>query len=175
MKRLIRWNLLVILLLPLATSTFGANKKNLQYFIEKEAIENTVNELFLSTDNRNWPGVLEVFANQVWFDMSSLTQNPPSTIPATQIVKAWEEGLKKLNAIHHQTGNYQVTINGNEADVFCYGTASHYLPNKTNRNTRVFVGSYNFHLIKTGEKWEIDKFKFNFKYMEGNPNLEANL
>jgi hypothetical protein len=43
------------------------------------------------------------------------------------------------------------------------GIASHYLPNKTNQNTRIFVGSYDFHLIKNGEDWQIYKFKFNFE------------
>jgi hypothetical protein len=97
----------------------------------------------------------------------------PVTMTPGDIVAAWDKGLKPLKAIHHQTGNYLVTVNQNEAEVFCYGTASHYLPNKTNRNTRVFVGSYNFHLTKSDEDWLIDQFKFNLKYIDGNPNLEA--
>jgi hypothetical protein len=51
------------------------------------------------------------------------------------------------------------------------GLKSFYLPNKTNQNTRIFVGSYDFHLIKNGENWQIDKFKYNLKYIDGNPNL----
>jgi hypothetical protein len=47
------------------------------------------------------------------------------------------------------------------------------LPNKTNQNTRIFVGSYDFHLIKADENWQIDRFKFNLKYMDGNLKLEA--
>ena len=97
----------------------------------------------------------------------------PVTLTAQQIVAAWDKGLKPLKAIHHQSGNFIVDTTQNEADVFCYGIASHYLPNKTNQNTRVFVGSYNFHLIKNGATWQIDQFKFNLKYIDGNPNLEG--
>lgn len=62
-------------------------------------------------------------------------------------------------------------------DALCYGIASHYLPNKSNDNTRVFVGSYDFHLTRESGSWTIDKFQFNLKYIDGNPNLEeaANL
>ena len=91
------------------------------------------------------------------------------------IVNAWDKGLKALKAIHHQAGNYVVTISGNEADVFCYGIATHYLPNRTNHNVRTFVGGYDFHLLKVNKVWHINKFKYNLKYIDGNPDLEANL
>jgi hypothetical protein len=62
---------------------------------------------------------------------------------------------------------------GNEAELFCYGIALHYLPNPTNRNTRTFVGSYDFHLLRTHGAWKIDRFKFNLKFIDGNKDLEA--
>ena len=105
--------------------------------------------------------------------MTSMVGGEPVTLTPLEIVTSWEKGLKPLKAIHHQAGNYIVNANQNEAEVFCYGIASHYLPNKSNQNTRIFVGSYDFHLIKNGENWQIDKFKFNLKYIDGNPNLEG--
>ena len=61
------------------------------------------------------------------------------TLTPQQIVTSWEKGLKPLKAIHHQTGNYIISINQNEAEVFCYGTASHYLPNKIPQIGRAHV------------------------------------
>jgi len=87
-------------------------------------------------------------------------------------VDSWDKGLKPLKAVHHQAGNYIVTVSGDQADAFCYGIASHYLPTKSGRNTRTFVGSYDFHLIKNDGVWWIDRFKFNLKYLDGNPDLE---
>lgn len=148
---------------------YDANKR----LVEKDAVKSTVEKLFISTDNRDWPAVKDVFADSVLFDMTSLAGGKPTTLSSQDIVDAWDKGLKALKAIHHQTGNYRISIHDNEADVFCYGIAFHYLPNKTNRNTRTFVGSYDFHLTKTNGRWKIDQFKFNLKFIDGNLKLES--
>ena len=63
--------------------------------------------------------------------MTSMAGGEPATMTPRQIVDGWETGLKGLKAIHHQVGNYVVTIKRNEAAVFCYGIALHYLPTRT--------------------------------------------
>jgi len=65
-----------------------------------------------------------------------------------------------------------VGIYGKVADVACYGIAYHYLPNRSNRNTSIFVGSYEMHLILTDGKWKIGAFRYVSKFVEGNPDLE---
>lgn len=140
---------------------------------QDQAVFDAINELFLQTDERNWPAVRSVFAPRVRFDMSSLTGQPASELTAEEITAAWEKGLKPLAAIHHQTGNYRIRVEGDRAEAFCYGTATHYLPTRSGRNVRSFVGSYDFVLDRLDGKWKISAFKFNFKYMDGNPNLEA--
>ena len=141
--------------------------------VEKDKIIEVINRLFISTDNRDWSEVKNCFSSEVLFDMTSIAGGEPATLTSQQIVDAWDQGLKALKSIHHQAGNYMVNINQGQAEAFCYGIASHYLPNKTNQNTRLFVGSYNFHLTKEVQSWRIDQFKFNLKYIDGNPNLEA--
>lgn len=140
--------------------------------IEKGRVIETVNRLFINTDNRDWPKVKALFAPRVLFDMTSLAGGQPATISPQEIVDGWDKGLKALKAIHHQAGNYLVDAKNNEATAFCYGVAWHYLPNKTGRNTRTFVGSYDFHLVKQDGEWIIDQFKFNLKFIDGNPALE---
>ena len=141
--------------------------------IEKERVIDTVNRLFINTDNRDWTRVKALFALRVLFDMTSLAGGQPATISPQEIVDGWDKGLKALKAIHHQAGNYLVDIKDNEATAFCYGVAWHYLPNRTNRNTRTFVGSYDFHLVKQDGEWKIDRFKFNLKFIDGNKDLEG--
>jgi hypothetical protein len=140
--------------------------------VEKDRVIETVNQLFIGTDQRDWEKVKNLFAPSVRFDMTSLAGGNPVTLTPQQIVDAWEKGLKPLKAVHHQAGNTIVTVAGNEADAFCYGIASHYLPTKSGRNTRTFVGSYDVHLMKKDGVWWIDGFKFNLKYVDGNPDLE---
>lgn len=140
--------------------------------LEKDQAIDTVNRLFIYTDKRDWQKVKLLFTPSVFFDMTSVAGGQPSIITPQEIVEGWDKGLKPLKAIHHQSGNFLVDIMANEATVFCYGVAWHYLPNKTNRNTRTFVGSYDIHLMKQDGEWKIDRFKFNLKFIDGNQELE---
>ncbi len=139
----------------------------------KDRIIDTVNRLFINTDKRDWTEVKALFASRVLFDMTSLAGGEPVVITPQEIVDGWDKGLKPLTAIHHQTGNYLVDIQVNGATAFCYGVAWHYLPNKTNRNTRTFVGSYDIHLQEDEGGWKIDRFRFNLKFIDGNKDLET--
>jgi len=142
---------------------------------DKDAIIETINQLFIGTDQKDWERVTGLFAPSVLFDMTSLTGGSPVTMTPRQIVEGWDNGLKTLKAVHHQSGNFIVTLNGNQADAFCYATATHYLPTKSGRNVRTFVGSYDFHLEKKDGVWWINKFKFNLKYIDGNKELEKDV
>lgn len=142
---------------------------------EKEKIVDRANRLFISTDNKDWQGVTECFTDSVLLDMTSLVGGDPALVASKSIIDAWDKGLSALKSVHHQSGNFLVEINNDEADLFCYAIATHYLPNRTTKNTRTFVGSYDMHLIKKDDDWKINKFKFNLKYIDGNLELEKDL
>lgn len=144
----------------------------LETIIDQTRIIETINRLFVGTDNRDWVLVKSCFTPHVLFDMTSMDAGKPKHLTPEDIVTAWDIGLKPLKAIHHQAGNYLVDVNGTKAEAFCYAIASHYLPNKSNKNTRTFVGSYEFTLLKDGGRWRISTFKFNLKFIDGNPDLE---
>lgn len=135
-------------------------------------IVETINRLFIDTDNRDWAAVRKCFAPRVLFDMSSLGGGEAMYLTPDEITAAWDAGLKPLKVVHHQTGNHIVRVAGDTADAFCYGIAIHYLPNPENKNTRTFVGSYDFSLVKGAGGWTIAAFRFNLKYVDGNVNLE---
>jgi hypothetical protein len=139
---------------------------------DRQAVEDACTDLFLLTDSRDWAGVEACFAPEVHFDMTSLSGGQPVTLSPQQIAAAWKQGLELLEAVHHQAGNFRITVRGGEADAFCYGIAYHYRQTASGRNTRVFVGSYEFHLRRDGERWAIDRFRFNAKFVEGNLELE---
>ena len=133
--------------------------------IEKQNVVEVVTRLFNSTDQKDWEAVKEVFAGEVHFDMTSLAGGDPVTLTPQQIVDAWDEGLKEVETLHHQTGNHMVTLDGDRAEVFCYGTATHYRPENDKKVTS-FVGSYDFELTEQGGEWKIDLFRFNCKYVD---------
>jgi hypothetical protein len=142
-----------------------------QTLLVKDRIIDVLNTLFISTDNGDWAAVRGCFAPTVHFDMSSMPGGEERQISPDQITAGWEEGLGSLQAVHHQVGNYQIEVGKDDVTAFCYGIANHYKKNASGRNTRTFVGSYDFHLIHDGVSWKIDSFRFNLKYMDGNLDL----
>ncbi len=135
--------------------------------------ESTVTQLFVATDEQNWPDVQQAFANKVLLDYSSMSGNPSSTLSPNEIITAWKSLLPGFDFTHHQIGNIIVDENQHTASLFCYGTASHYLDNE-GENLWLVVGTYDFKLKKTEDgNWEITSMKFNFKFQDGNKNLPA--
>ncbi|UTW64758.1 nuclear transport factor 2 family protein [bacterium SCSIO 12741] len=132
--------------------------------------QETVIELFVSTDEQQWDQVKAVFDSKVLLDYSSMTGSPATSMTPDEIVDAWKGLLPGFDHTHHQLGNFQMTLSNNQAQVFCYGTASHYLENESGKLWWV-VGSYNFDLVKEDETWKIAGMKFNFKYQDGNTQL----
>lgn len=135
-------------------------------------IVEAITTLFVATDEKDWGAVRACFADQVLFDMSSLSGSPASVVPADTIVDGWRQGLEPIEALHHQAGNFRVAVDGNEADAFCYGIAYHYRPNVSGKNTRVFVGTYDFHLVCAWGRWRIERMRFQVKFVDGNLELE---
>jgi hypothetical protein len=142
-------------------------------FTEREQVVELINRLFYYTDHRDWNNLInEVFAEKVLLDMVSLGAKQAELLTPVQICKMWEEGFKGLDAIHHQAGNYIISIKGKSADVKAYAIATHYKKDATKGAIREFIGSYGFHLVKGETGWRIDKFRYNLKYMVGNADLK---
>ncbi len=142
--------------------------------LDRQAVVDTIVRLFVGTDERDWPAVEKCFADPVRFDMTSMTGGEPQDLSPGRIVSGWEEGLRSLEAIHHQAGNFQVSVAGDEATASCYAIATHYRRVASGRNTRTFVGTYEFHLVRDRRGgFVIDLFRFRLKYVDGNPGLHA--
>jgi hypothetical protein len=105
--------------------------------------------------------------------MTSLAGGAPVELTPRQITESWAAGLAPIEAVHHQIGNLSVRVRGSEAAASCYGIAYHYRKTRSGRNTRVFVGSYDFRLRQRAGAWTIDTFRFNAKFIDGNRDLES--
>ncbi len=145
----------------------------LRRLLEKEAVISTINRLFRSVDEKDWTGAEACFAPNVLLDLTSLDGGEPESTSGAAIVDGWREGLAHLQASHHQAGNYEVEVHGDDASASCYGIAYHYLPNDTGRNTRTYVGTYDLGLRKQGGSWRVNLLRYNLKFMDGNLDLEG--
>jgi hypothetical protein len=93
-----------------------------------------------------------------------------------EIAAAWAEGLKHIEHLHHQVGNFQTTLAGAEAKVRCYGIAYHHRAKiAAPVKTRTFVGTYDFNLTNASGAWRISLMKFNLKFMDGNLELDKSV
>ncbi len=142
-------------------------------FSVREQIIEIVNKLFVYTDNRQWQNLLnEVFTGSVLFDMSSAGGGEPLTISAKEVCDKWEKGFEEIDAVHHQAGNYLVTLNAAEAAVHVYAIAIHFKKAAKHGKTREFIGSYDLLLSnEPGKGWRINTFRYNLKCITGNVDL----
>ena len=120
MKKLLAITSLLVFVIS-ACANFTGNRPSkgelmIKYenLLEKNKVKEAVNRLFISTDNRDWDTVSQLFAPEVLFDMTSMVGGKPIMLTPQEIVSSWEKGLKPLNAIHHQAGNYIVSVNEKE-------------------------------------------------------------
>jgi hypothetical protein len=65
----------------------------LSQLVDKEMIIDSINRLFISTDQRDWPAVRDCFATKVYFDMASAGGEEPTWLLSKQITDTWKKGL----------------------------------------------------------------------------------
>ena len=138
----------------------------------REVIEETVNQLFVFTDNRDWVSLMnQVFHHEVHLDMTSMG-GEAKMMTAQEICDMWDTGFQGIDEINHLAGNFLVkSLSDTEAHVFCYATATHFKAAATQGKVREFVGTYDITLVYTASGWRIDSLAYHLKYMNGNIEL----
>jgi hypothetical protein len=141
--------------------------------MDKMELQELANKLFMYTDSQDWDRLQsEVFAEEVWYDMSSAGGGEPRALPAKDICDLWKTGFVGLDSVHHQAGHYLIEVMEGEAVIFAYATAFHYKAAAQQGNTRMFVGSYGLRAAKRESGWRLTQFKYNLKFIGGNAALE---
>jgi hypothetical protein len=141
-----------------------------------ELITNACLGIFIHTDARRWDQLEAIFASQVLLDYLSMSGQSAAPMSPEQIITAWKQVLPGFDQTHHQISNVIVTERETDADLFCYGTATHYIADQPSvdspaGNVWTVVGTYDFHLVLIDSNWQVDRMTFNFKYQDGNLNL----
>lgn len=139
--------------------------------MDKLQVIETVNQLFIGVDERNWEQVSNVFADTVLLDYTCMAGGEPALLASQHIIDSWKGVLPGFDKTHHQLGNYIVEGDSSAIKVFCYDTATHYMANESGKNIWIVVGTYNLELSETNGILRITIMKFNLKYMDGNNDL----
>ena len=131
--------------------------------VDRQAVTDTVIQLFVEVDRKDWPVVAMLLAGSVKIDMSTVG-GPKEEMTGKAIADLWAQGLDPVKAVHHQLGNILVDVEGDEATVFCYGTTTHYRPD-TDKPMTTLAGSYDLHLVRHGGRWRVDVFTYHSKFV----------
>jgi len=157
--------------LDLAALTAFESLEQVEELLDRDLVRDTVVELFMATDARDWDRVEGCFSPRVLFDMTSVAGGEAALRTPHEIAADWRAGLQDLDAVHHQVGNFQIDVVEEDAVVTCYGVAIHYLATASGEKTRTFVGTYRLHLEWLEDRWAIDGFTFDLKFVTGDPDL----
>jgi hypothetical protein len=134
-----------------------------------QEITSTLTAIFKGADTHNWQLILDAMDTNILLDYSSLSGNPPATLPATQIVDAWKSFLPGFHRTHHQLSDFQILENGSSASAHFSGVADHFI------STDVWTvqGTYDAELKQVNGHWRITLLRFNLQKQSGNTELPA--
>jgi hypothetical protein len=141
--------------------------------MDSQLVVETINRLFIYVDDREWEKVANIFYDTVLLDYTSMAGGIPENLSSKQIIDSWKTVMPGFDKTHHQLGNYIIEGDALIHNVFCYGTATHYLVNDSGNHVWTVVGSYDFVLKNYDHRWRITQMKFNLKYTDGNDQLPS--
>ena len=137
------------------------------------AVEDAVVQMFVATDERDWPTLEDCFTDPFTLDMTSMVGGTPMEMTPGQVAQAWAAGFQPLDHVHHQIGNLRTEVSGSQALVKCYGIALHHRSQAVGLKSRLFVGTYELQLQAFPNRWRISRLVFKLKFIDGNLELET--
>src|SRR5687767_11816447 len=88
------------------------------------AIHRLVDELFITTDLKDWAALRGLFIDgEIEVDMSSLVGGGVVRMTADQLIEGFRGGLHAGKVSHHLASNYRIRPDGDRAEVWAHGYA----------------------------------------------------
>lgn len=147
------------------------NETAFQKLLDRLEIIDTVNQVGMSADLRDWQACRNCFADQVDVDYTSLVGGQPAAIAADALIEQWRKSLSGLKATQHMISNHAVTLNGDTATCVSHFRAQHLLPNDKGSPLWMLGGTYHHELVRMEQGWKIRKMKMTATWAEGNQQI----
>ena len=133
-------------------------------------VEETVDQLGLHLDAKEWPELEEVLAGTVELDYRSLF-GEMETLPRSEVIARWKNSLSPLRTQHIIT-NLHITIKpDNSAECAANVIATHVRQSGGDNSMWTIGGRYDFHLAQENGRWRIYAIKLTTIWTTGNPNI----
>ncbi|MGB0694960.1 MAG: nuclear transport factor 2 family protein [Rhodospirillaceae bacterium] len=138
---------------------------------EFQRIQNTVQRFFAGVDAGDWDGVAALMADPFHIDYSSYGGGPAAQVSPQDVLSGWKAFLPGFDAVHHQLGPLDITLEDAQALVKAHGTATHYIADVPEGSTGTIIGTYDLTLQRAEAEWLLTGMTFYFKFQSGNPAL----
>jgi hypothetical protein len=144
----------------------------LQFLLDERAIIRVADGIDRAVDAQDWPLARSYFADRVTVDFSTLSGQPPATVPSDDLIAGWASNLKGSKTSLHLRTNHQVSIDDDRATVLSNGYAWNRMEGNGDPLWEVW-GVYEHRLARSGETWKVDGFAFRVTHERGNPRVKA--
>lgn len=134
---------------------------------EAEQVESTVTTMVNAIDTKQWELATTQFANSVYVDYESLSGQPGSETSAKDLVGGWKGLLTDVSTLH-QLSNFEVSVNGNDAETYAHVYASHIAEGIDYWDA---YGRYHHKLQKQNGQWKITSMTLLMHGQKGNTNF----
>lgn len=133
------------------------------------AVGNTIARYFQAVDERDWDRVQSLMTNPIHLDYSSFGAGDPADLEPAQVVAGWKQLLPGFDHTHHQLGNLDLEVSGDEAAARCSVIAMHRLGDEI----WTAYGAYEKTLRLEAGIWRVSSSRFLFKDQTGATDLPA--
>lgn len=132
--------------------------------VKEHEVKQTIIEMVNAIDAKKWNVAIEQFDEKLFVDYQSLSGQAGSDVAAKGLVGSWKKLLNKVET-HHMLTNFDIKIDGTNAEVFSHVYASHIAKGIKYWDA---YGRYHHKLRKTDNGWKITFMKLIMHGQKGN-------
>lgn len=140
---------------------------------DRDLVIDTTTRVAWYADQRRWDDIIDLFADHVVLDYTSLTGGEPATVTPADIAGSWKAALGGLDATQHLVSNHLVDVNDDATTAVATAqfVATHLLANSQGGPIWTLGGHYRWTLRQVAGAWRIDSMTMTATWASGNQQI----
>ena len=138
---------------------------------DRLAILELIGNLALLLDARDWDALEGIWADEVYYDRTSLFGGEPMTVTPAELVEGYRQALGNLDSLHHMITNHVIKLDGDRATCAANMQGTHVFANTSGDDTWTVGGRHDYQLTRTADGWKIAGLTFTIQWASGNMNI----
>lgn len=139
-----------------------ANKiPDMAYTIDRIAIQDVISAVSMHSDSKEYSEVYQYYTDDAIMEYGSLLGD--EGLPVHEQRRKIMEFFPGFDVTHHQSTNFQITVDGDQATSRAQVRATHVI----DKDFWIVAGTYLHKLRRTAQGWKIYRHRFDLGYIEG--------